>query len=874
MKNQKRTTNRQILSLLLALLMLFFCFPVTALGTDELEEPVSEVPQNTQPESNIVEDEFFGEEEEFIPWELELEEGDLNLVELKTAELSPSETPEIISAALIEEKGHVNRLYEQEPDVFTIMFQNRDGGKTTYVFSHPVKTVSPSGSYTDMTASQIQAIVNSASASTNATAGMSGSLSLTASGNKMQINLGSDFIKSRLGNPDAEKPIMSYNIGEFVIFKAGASTLTSGIATATYDVTDEAREWATPGSQLPKFTFTPETDDTQIEADDNVSLGGSIGVITPIVEEEIVVMAVTVSDFAGEFSVKSTDTNNYLVCSVTGNLSTQSTAGSPYRKWYFQYFDDNMYQIIPMARQNTKLSYYDGVFSTAAQSETDSVVWEIEAVTTNTFTFGIGDYYYLSPDLDFVQGFDNPPPTWILGDGNDSGSFMNSVTIASDTAFVWKNSIIEIPPITPYPSSSYYAASGEYYDWICSTPSAMTFDGDYSLTFNSPGVYTVYLKYKFNPSITSNSFTVIVSDDYDITSGAVYLIRPYEANITANTKLLTMNVGTSSNTLSLSSWKSVYDEALGTSTSRWNDQTQAFTITNVGAETYKISAIMSTNQYNPPRNLSYSFSSYYLINKNTVKNTISMDNEYGISLIAAAASTAPNTLTITSNSKWYIYLDNSVYYFVNAAHLTRYLAYSSTDIQSSTDITSAKWSLTFCGVDAPCIKQNTDNFCGPASVLQSVYGYAGDPIIAEPTDLLSTQVSAVASAIGVPANGRGTYMNELYTVINGSQMLNSNVYKKAFKPSTVDEYKNIIKTSLENGCPIIVHVNISRLNYYPDSYTYGHYVCVIGYDSATGNVLISDCTYVTKYFGLYVVSIENLYNANSTSDDDANFLHG
>ncbi|MBO4972576.1 MAG: hypothetical protein J6D45_07150, partial [Clostridia bacterium] len=279
-------TRTRLLSLLLAVLMTFFCFPVTALGTDEAEGADNTAQENTQSAANTAEEgEFFGEVEEFIPWELELEEGDLDLLTLKTAELDPSEKPEIISYALIEEKQHVNRLYEQEPDVFTIMFQNRDGGKTVYVFSHPVKTVSPSGVYTDMTAAQIQAAVNSTAASTNATGIASSSLSLTASGSKMQIALGSDFIKSRLGNLDAEKPIMSYNIGEFVIFKARASTLTNGISDITYDVTDEAREWATPGSEVPKFTFVPEISDTQIEADDNVSLGGSVGIITPTVEE-------------------------------------------------------------------------------------------------------------------------------------------------------------------------------------------------------------------------------------------------------------------------------------------------------------------------------------------------------------------------------------------------------------------------------------------------------------------------------------------------------------------------------------------------------------------------------------------------------------
>ena len=385
-------TRTRLLSLLLAVLITLFCFPVTALGTDEAEEPDNTAQENTQSAANTAEEgEFFGEEEEFIPWELELEEGDLDLLTLKTAELDPSEKPEIISYALIEEKQHVNRLYEQEPDVFTIMFQNRDGGKTVYVFSHPVKTVSPSGVYTDMTAAQIQAAVNSASASTNATGIASSSLSLTASGSKMQIALGSDFIKSRLGNLDAEKPIMSYNIGEFVIFKARASTLTNGISDITYDVTDEAREWATPGSEVPKFTFVPEISDTQIEADDNVSLGGSVGIITPTVEEEIVVMSTTTSDIAGEYSIYAAADNKYIMFNPSVGLLTSPALSAPYCKWYFQYLGGSSYRIIPMARQDLCLSYFDGEITFLGAEDPDGSIWSLRAEGFNTFSFFIGD---------------------------------------------------------------------------------------------------------------------------------------------------------------------------------------------------------------------------------------------------------------------------------------------------------------------------------------------------------------------------------------------------------------------------------------------------------------------------------------------------
>ena len=62
-------------------------------------------------------------------------EGDLSLDELKTAKLDPEDTPEIVTEENIEKNGHVNRLWEQEEDLNTIVFQNSDGTKTTYIIA-------------------------------------------------------------------------------------------------------------------------------------------------------------------------------------------------------------------------------------------------------------------------------------------------------------------------------------------------------------------------------------------------------------------------------------------------------------------------------------------------------------------------------------------------------------------------------------------------------------------------------------------------------------------------------------------------------------------------------------------------------------------
>ncbi len=64
-----------------------------------------------------VDDEFEGFETlEEIPFEFELEPGDLPFEQLKDAVLALEDIPSCIDPALAEARGHVNRLYLQEPD--------------------------------------------------------------------------------------------------------------------------------------------------------------------------------------------------------------------------------------------------------------------------------------------------------------------------------------------------------------------------------------------------------------------------------------------------------------------------------------------------------------------------------------------------------------------------------------------------------------------------------------------------------------------------------------------------------------------------------------------------------------------------------------
>lgn len=63
--------------------------------------------------------------------------------------LSVEEIPEALEQEMIEEKGHIERLYDQEADLNTVVFGNVDGTETAYIFDEPVKYVTSDGEIRD-----------------------------------------------------------------------------------------------------------------------------------------------------------------------------------------------------------------------------------------------------------------------------------------------------------------------------------------------------------------------------------------------------------------------------------------------------------------------------------------------------------------------------------------------------------------------------------------------------------------------------------------------------------------------------------------------------------------------------------------------------
>lgn len=133
---KRKKVFSKILAIVLVLSLMLSAFPSISVFAQESlsKEKLTEKGELWQPESNSNALNF---------------EGDLSIEELQSAKLNDEDTPEIVGQDNIEEKGHVNRLWEQEEDLNSIVFQNRDGTKTMYYYNYPVKYKDANGKIKD-----------------------------------------------------------------------------------------------------------------------------------------------------------------------------------------------------------------------------------------------------------------------------------------------------------------------------------------------------------------------------------------------------------------------------------------------------------------------------------------------------------------------------------------------------------------------------------------------------------------------------------------------------------------------------------------------------------------------------------------------------
>lgn len=147
MKYHSKTMFLRCVSFFLFAVMTVLLYPVGTLAlTVEEESAIAEGSVITNDQQTVQSQPIEGGTEAMVP---ALGPGEKSLLELQSMKVEDVERPEVVSLQAAMEKQHVNRLYAQEEALNTVMFQNRDGSTTTYIYTVPVKYVLEDGSIKD-----------------------------------------------------------------------------------------------------------------------------------------------------------------------------------------------------------------------------------------------------------------------------------------------------------------------------------------------------------------------------------------------------------------------------------------------------------------------------------------------------------------------------------------------------------------------------------------------------------------------------------------------------------------------------------------------------------------------------------------------------
>lgn len=152
----------------------------------------------------------------------------------------------------------------------------------------------------------------------------------------------------------------------------------------------------------------------------------------------------------------------------------------------------------------------------------------------------------------------------------------------------------------------------------------------------------------------------------------------------------------------------------------------------------------------------------------------------------------------------------------------------------------------------PNIKQAETYFCGPASVLQALYGFnAGNRVPGNNYD--EKQYYLANNMSTNPTDG--TYVYKMVDELN-KYSSRKYVYVNAGSLSET-QILDYITTSLINDRPAILHAQTKGLKYY-NGKSLGHYITAFGTDRYNKQVALSDCHYNDLYFGVHVVSLSEV----------------
>ena len=145
----KKVLRLRLLSVMLVIILIMQALSIMVSATD-FEENVQDLTEiaETPEETTQEQPEYETVLPQMTP-SMGLKAGDKTLEELSLMTVDLATLPELIDPAVALEKGHVNRLHLQETSSNTVMYQNQNGTKTTYLFANPVKYIDGNGNIKD-----------------------------------------------------------------------------------------------------------------------------------------------------------------------------------------------------------------------------------------------------------------------------------------------------------------------------------------------------------------------------------------------------------------------------------------------------------------------------------------------------------------------------------------------------------------------------------------------------------------------------------------------------------------------------------------------------------------------------------------------------
>lgn len=149
-----------------------------------------------------------------------------------------------------------------------------------------------------------------------------------------------------------------------------------------------------------------------------------------------------------------------------------------------------------------------------------------------------------------------------------------------------------------------------------------------------------------------------------------------------------------------------------------------------------------------------------------------------------------------------------------------------------------------CTINVTCYKQETDYWCGPATVQQVIKWVTGTKY----------EQSTLASALGTTT--AGTDMTKIPGVLN--DYIDEEHYVYASIEDQSSWYEKI-QSSVYNDRPAVLDIDTTKVDAFAYN-TSGHFVNVSGYDTSENKVRITD-PYKGK--GNVWYSADDLYTANS-----------